>query len=144
LKKGHFVSDVRDAQRAESTKDRKKRNRDAHMKETDVNTVTTIDPGKKRKKRKGGTSFSNSKQRRRREQKKKEGADIEGRGTPTESQNTCVVDKGGLNLQSIDEEGEESGSQAPSMAESEHLNSSNESGSPEDIRDNSMNAVSLS
>jgi hypothetical protein len=114
------------------------------MKETDVNTVTTIDPGKKRKKRKGGTSFSNSKQRRRREQKKKEGADIEGRGTPTESQNTCGVDKGGLNLQSIDEEGEESGSQIPSMAKSKHLNSSNESGSPEDRRDNSMNAVSLS
>ena len=57
--------------------------------------------------------------------------------------NTCVVDKGGLNLQSIDEEGEDGGSQAPSMAKSEHRNSFNQSGSCEEIRDNTTIKVSF-
>ena len=99
---------------------------------------------KKRKKRKGGTSFSNSKQRRRREQKKKEETWIEGRRTPTDSQNTCAEDKGGLNLISIAEEAEDSGSQALSMEESENPNSSNQSGSRDERRDNSIITVSLS
>jgi hypothetical protein len=114
------------------------------MKEPEHITDSTMDPGKKWKKRKGGTSFSNSKQRRRRELKKKEETCIEGRGTPTDSQNTCAVDKGGLNLISIDEEAEDSGSQVISMEESEHPNSSNQSGSREERRENSIITVSLS
>ena len=104
------------------------------MKEPDHNTISTIDPGKKRKKRKGGTSFSNSKQRKRREFKKKEETCIEGRGNPSNLQNTCAMDKRGslnwhLSLQPIEEEREDSGSQAPSMAKSEHPNNFNQSGS---------------
>ena len=114
------------------------------MKELNQNTVSTIDPGKKRKKKKGGTSFNNSKQRRRRELKKKEETCIEGISTPSDSQNTCAVDKGGLDLQSIDEEREDSGSQAQSMAKSEHRNNSHQSGSPEERKKNSIMTVSLS
>ena len=72
----------RHAERVESTEREAKRNWDAHMKEPEHQTDSTIDPGKKQKKRKGGLSFNNSKQRRRREQKKKEESYIEGRGTP--------------------------------------------------------------
>ena len=48
-----------------------------------------------------------------------------------------------LNLQSIEEEREDSDSPAPSMAENEHHNSSNKSGSREETRDNSILRVSL-
>jgi hypothetical protein len=118
------------------------------MKEPKQNIDSTIDPGKKRKKRKGGLSFSNSKQRRRRELKKKEESYIEGRGTPTDLQNTSGESKRGslnrdLNLQRIEEEREESDSPPASMAESEHNNSSNQSGSREETRDNSILTVSL-
>ena len=82
--------------------------------------------------------------RRRRKLNKKEETGIVGRGTPSDSHNTCAVDKGGLNLQSIDEEGEDSGSQAQSMAKSEHHNNSNKRGSPEERRENSIMTVSLS
>jgi hypothetical protein len=77
-----------DAERVGSTRREAERNGDAHMKEPDHNTDSTIDPGKKRKKQKGGMSFSNSKQRRRRELKKKEESYIEGRGTPSDVQST--------------------------------------------------------
>ena len=66
------------------------------MKEPYHNTVSQNDSGKKRKKRKGGTSFSNLKQRRRRELKKKEESWIEGRGTPSELQNTVGEGKRGF------------------------------------------------
>jgi hypothetical protein len=114
------------------------------MKEPDQNIVSTIDLGKKKKKKKGGTSFSNSKQRRRRELKKKEETCIEGRGTPSNWQNMCAVDRRGLNLRPIDEEGEDSGSQTPCMAESEHRNSSNQSGSREETRENLIITINLS
>ncbi len=106
------------------------------MKETEQNIDSSIDPGKRRKKRKGGLSFSNTKQRRRRELKKKEESYMEGRGTPSELQNTCGESKGGslnreTNLWRIEEEREDS----DSPAESEHNNSSNQSGSREETRD---------
>ena len=88
-------------------------------------------------------SFSNSKQRRWRELKKMEETCIERRSTPSDSQNTCAVDKRGLNLQLIDEEWEDSGSQAQSMAKSKHRNNSNQSGSPEERKENSIITVSL-
>ena len=119
------------------------------MKESDHIIVSTINPRKKRKKRKGGMSFNNSKQRKRRELNKKEETCIEGRGTSSNLENTCGEGKRGplnwhLNLQSIEEEWEDSDSHAPSMAESEHHNSSNRSGSCKETRDNSIFTVSLS
>ena len=47
-------------------------------------------------------------------------------------------------MQSIDEERKDSGSQAQSMAEGEHRNSSNQSGYPEESRENFIITVSLS
>ena len=118
------------------------------MKETEQNIDSTIDPGKKRKKRKGGLSFSNSKQRRRRELRKKEESYMEGRGTPSDLQNTCGESKREsvnreLNLQRIEEEREDSDSPAASMAESEHNNSSNQSGSREETREHLNFTVSV-
>jgi hypothetical protein len=138
----------RDAERVESRKREAEGICDAHMKEPEHNTDSTIDPGRKRKKRKGGTSFSNSKQRRRRELKKKEESYIEGRGTPTDLQNIGGESKRGsskrqLNLEAIEEDREDSDSAAPSMAESEHLNCSNQSGSREETRDDSILIVRL-
>jgi hypothetical protein len=138
----------RDAERVESTKKELEGNWDAHMKELKQNIDSTIDLGKKRKKQKGGLSFSISKQRRRRELKKKEESYIERRGTPSNLQNICGESKRGslnwdLNLQRIEEEREDSDSPATSMAESEHNNSSNQSGSREETRDNLILTVSL-
>jgi hypothetical protein len=42
----------RDVERVESTKSETERNWDAHMKEPEHDTDSTIDPGKKRKKQK--------------------------------------------------------------------------------------------
>ena len=66
---------------------------------------------------------------------------MEGRGTPSELQNTCGESKGGSqnrerNLRRIEEEREDIDSPAASMVESEHNNSSYESGSREERRDN--------
>jgi hypothetical protein len=138
----------RDAERVESTRREAERNGDAHMKEPDHNTYSTIDPGKKRKKRKGGLSFSNSKQRKRRELKKKEESYIEGRGTPSDVQSTGEESKRGsskrqLNLQPIEEDREDSESPAASMEESEQPNSSNQSGYQEETRDDSILIVRL-
>ena len=118
------------------------------MKEPSDNTVLTIDVATKRKRRKGGTSFSTSKQRKRRELKKKDLTSIEGRGTPSNLSKQCHVDEIGstnphLNLNPIEEEGEDSGSRAPSMAESEHRINSNQSNSREETREDSINTVSL-
>ena len=102
--------------------------------------------------------MSNSKQRRWRELKKKKESCIEGRGTPTDLQNTCGEGKTKslirhmnlqlieeeredseshttkslirhMNLQLIEEEREDSESHATSIAESEHHNNSYQSGS---------------
>lgn len=78
--------------------------------------------------------MSNSKQRRWRELKKKKELCIEGRGTPTDLQNTCGEGKTKslirhMNLQLIEEEREDSESHATSIAESEHHNNSYQSGS---------------
>ena len=79
-----------------------------------------------RTKSKGGELLvTTSKQRKRRELKKKDLMSIEGRGTPSDLSKQCHVDEIGsmnphLNLNPIEEEGEDSGSRAPSMAESEH------------------------
>jgi hypothetical protein len=139
----------RDAVRVERTKREAERNWDAHMKEPEHNTDSTIDIGKKRKKRKGGLSFSNSKQRRRRELKKKEEAYIEGRGTPSDVQSTGEESKRGsskrqLNLQPIEEDREDSETPAASMEESEQPNSSNQSEYQEETRDDSNLIVRLS
>ncbi len=106
------------------------------------------DVATKRKRRKGGTSFSNSKQRRRRELKKKDLTSIEGRGTPSDLSKQICTDEIGqrnpqLSLHRIEEEREDNGSLAPSMAESEHPTNSNQSGSREDTRKDSMSSVSL-
>ena len=119
------------------------------MNKPEHNTVSTVDIGKKRKKRKGGMSFYNSKQRKRRELKKKDKMCIERRGTPSHLQNTCAVDKKRslnqhLNLQPIEEEREDNGLHAPSVVESKHPNSSNQSGSREEIRRNLIITISLS
>ena len=63
-------------------------------------------------------------------------------------QSTCGESKRGsskrqLNLQPIEEDGEDSESPAPSMAEREHLNCSNQSGSREETRDDSILIVRL-
>ena len=84
------------------------------------------------------------KQRKRKELKKKEETCIEGRGTPSDWQNTCAVDKRGLNLQPIDEEGEDSGSHALSMAECKYRNNSNQSGSRKETKENLIITISLS
>ena len=94
------------------------------MKEPGHNTVPTIDLATKQKRIKGGTNFNNSKQRKRRELKKKDLTCIEGRGTPLVLSKQCHVDEIGssnlhLNLQPI-EERKDSGSRAPSMAESKY------------------------
>jgi hypothetical protein len=74
------------------------------------------------KEEKGRHEFQQIKERKRRElKKKKKEMCIEGRGTPSDLTNTCAVDKRGslnwhLDLQSIEEEREDSGSRAPSMA----------------------------
>ena len=138
----------RDAERVESTEREAEGKWDAHMKELEHKTDSTIDPGKMRKKRKGGLNFSNSKQRKRRELKKKEESYIEGRGTPSDVQNTGGEIKRGsskwqLNLQLIEEDGEESESPAPSMEKNEHPNSSNQSGYYEETRDDSILIVRL-
>jgi hypothetical protein len=80
--------------------------------------------------------------------KKKEELYIEGRCTPTNLQNTGGQSKRGsskpqLNLQPVEEDQEDSESSAPSMAESEHPNSSNKSGYREETRDDSILIVSL-
>ena len=138
----------RDAERVESTEREAEGNWDAHMKEPEHNTDSTIDPRKKRKKRKGGLSFSNSEQRRRRELKKKEELYIEGRGTPSNVQSTGGEIKRGsskrqLNLQPIEENGEDGESPAPSMEESEHPNTSNQSEYHEETRHDSILIVRL-
>jgi hypothetical protein len=119
------------------------------MKEPSDNTNPTIDVATKRKRRKGGTSFSNSKQKKRRELKKKDLTSIEGRGTPSDLSKPFAIDETGylnmqLNLHPIEEEKEDSGSHAPSMAESEHRTNSNQSASCEEIREDSIIIVSLS
>lgn len=118
------------------------------MKEPSHNAVPTIDVATKRKRRKGGTSFSTSKQRKRRELKKKDQTSIEGRGTPSDLSKPCGIGEIGytnpqLNLQAIEEEREGSGSQAPSMAESEPRSNSNQSGSREETREDSISTVSI-
>ena len=118
------------------------------MKEPCHNTVPTTDLATKRKRRKGGTSFSNSKRKRWRELKKKDITCIEGRGTPSDFSKQCHVDEIGtlnphLNLHPIEEEMEDTGSRAPSMAESEHRTNSNQSNSREETREYSINMVSL-
>ena len=138
----------RDAERVERTKKEAEGKWDAHMKEPEHNANSTINPGKKRKKQKGGLSFNNSKQRRRRELKKKGESYIEGRGTPSDVQSTGGDSTRGslkwqLNLQPIEENGEDSESPAPSMEESEHPNSSNQSGYHEETRDDSVLIVRL-
>lgn len=106
------------------------------------------DAATKRKRRKGGMSFSNSKQRKRRELKKKDLTSIDGRGTPSDlSKQNCTYEIGQsnpqLNLDRIEEEKEESGSLAQSMAESEHPTNSNQSGSREERREDSISSVRL-
>ena len=106
------------------------------------------DVATKRKRRKGGTSFSNSKQRRRRELKKKDLTSIEGRGTPSDLSKPIPTDEIGqskaqLSLHRIEEEREDSGSRSPSMEEREHPTNSNQSGSREETREDSMSSVSL-
>ena len=49
-----------------------------------------------------------------------------------------------LNLQLIEEEREDNGSHAPPMAEIEHRNKSNQSGSCKETRENSIITVNLS
>jgi hypothetical protein len=134
----------RDAERVESTRRETKQNWDAHMKEPEHHTDSTIDIGKKQK---GGLSFSNSKQRRRRELKKKEESYIEGRGNPSDVQSTGEERKRGssklhLNLQPIEKDREDSESPAASMEESEQPNSSNQSGYHDETRDDSILIVS--
>ena len=104
-------------------------------------------PFEKRKKRTGGLSFNNLKQRRRGEQKKKDESYIEGRGTPSDVQNTGGESKRGfpkrqLNLQPIEEDREDRESPPASMEESEQPNSSNQSGYHEETRDDSILIVS--
>ena len=106
------------------------------------------DVATKRKRRKGGTSFSNSKQKKRRELKKNDLTSIEGRGTPSDLSKPIPIDEIGhsnpqLNLHQIEEEREENGSRAPSMAESEHPTNSNQRGSRKETREDSINTVSL-
>lgn len=106
------------------------------------------DVATKRKRRKGGTSFSNSKQRKRRELKKKDLTSIEGRGTPSDLSKQIPIDEIGhsnpqLILDRIEEEREDSGSRAQSMAESEHPTNSNQSGSREETREDSISTVSM-
>lgn len=137
-----------DAERVESTKRKEEGKWDAHMKETEHITDFTIDPGKKRKKQKGGTSFSNLKQRRRRKVKKKEESYIERKGTPSDLPNTCGESMKGslnreLNLQRIEEERDASDSPTACMAESKHNNSSNQSGSGEETKNNLILIVRL-
>jgi hypothetical protein len=72
---------------------------------------------------------------------------IEGRGTPSNVQNTGGESKRGsskrqLNLQPIEEDWEDSESPAASMEESEQPNSSNQNGYHEEIREDSILIVS--
>ena len=119
------------------------------MKEPNDNTVQTIDVATKRKRRKGGTSFSTSKQRKRKELRKKDLTSIEGRGTPSDlREKPFGIEETGysnpqLNLHPIEEEREDSGSRAPSMAGSEHRTNSNQSGSREETREDSISSVRL-
>jgi hypothetical protein len=104
---------------------------------------STIDLDKKRNKQKGGTSFNNLKHRKWRKLKKKEESYIEGRGIPSDLQNTCEESKKGslqrhLNLQPIENKRKDSDSPPPSMANSEHHNNSNQSGSHEETTHNSI------
>jgi hypothetical protein len=113
------------------------------MKEPEHNIDCIIDTRKKQKKQKIGMSFSTLKQRRRRKLKKKEKLYIEGIGTPSDLQNTCRKNNKGslnwqLNLKPIEEDREDSETPAPSMAESEQHNSSNQSGSREETKDISI------
>jgi hypothetical protein len=123
--------------------------RDIHMKEPSDNTVPTIDVATKRKRRNGGTSFSISKQRKQRELKKNDLMSIEGRGTPSDLRNKPFgIEETGysnpqLNLHQIEEEREDSGSRAPSMAGSEHRTNSNQSGLREETREYSISSVRL-
>lgn len=79
---------------------------------------------------------------------KKEESCIKRKDTPSDLHSTCGEGKRWslnqhLNLQPIEEEQEDNDSHAPSMAESEHRNSSNQSGSLEETRDNTIITVSL-
>jgi hypothetical protein len=71
--------------------------------------------------------------------RKKEQKCVKGRGTPTNLSKTCgEVDTRESNrnveLQPIEEECEHNGSRKPSMAESEHCNNPNKSGSNEETK----------
>jgi hypothetical protein len=118
------------------------------MKEPSDSTVSTIDVATKQKRRKGGTSFNTLKQRKRRELKKKDLTSIEGRGTPFDLSKPFGIEetwysKPQLNLHPREEEKEDNGSRAPSMAGSEHRTNSNQSGSREETREDSISSVRL-
>ena len=118
------------------------------MKETGNSIVSTADPGRKRKKRKGGTSFSTSKQRRRRELRKKEQTCIEGRGTPTDlsrkgGEVETLATSRNVELLPIEEDEENCGSREHTMAASDHRSNSNNSGSAEERKEDSISTVSL-
>jgi hypothetical protein len=119
------------------------------MKEPSHNTIPTTNVATKWKRRKGGTSFSNSKQKKQRELKKNDLTSIEGKMTPSDLSKLFAIDETWysnpqLNLHPIEEEREDSGSRAPSMAENEHRTNSNKNGSREETKEDSISTVSLS
>ena len=118
------------------------------MKETWNSVVSTADPGRKKKKMKGGLSFINSKQRRRRELRKEEQACTQGsepQSYMSKTSGEVETKKSSKNeeLERIEEEREHSGSDEPSIAESEHRSNSNKSGSEEKAKEGSISTVSL-
>ena len=123
-------------------------NWDTHMKEPRYTQVSTVDPGRKRKKRKEGTKFSNSKQKRRRELRKKEQSYTHGSEPPTDlnkmgGEAETWTPSMNEELQRIEEEREQSGSDEPSMGESEHRSDYETNEYEEETKEDSIGTVSL-